>query len=165
MYSLPVLRPYYGCATREVGAMVGGRGGWEVFPTLSWKSKKVPWFWKKGPDCIHFCVIFSIQNVVLRVSRGEKCKSFPCEAFFSCVFVEMFIEVPKFHETYSALKNFLLRACVSFGNLPHPQTRSSHDFLARGLGCLIRHGYWSPKFSFSWCDWQLEISDLVNLVG
>ena len=35
------------------------RGG-RASPALFWKSKKVPWFWKKGTDCIHLCVKFSI---------------------------------------------------------------------------------------------------------
>ena len=78
---------------------------------LFWKSKKVPWFWEKGPDCIHLCVKFSIQNVVLKVSKEKNSKIFPCGAFFSCVFDEMFFKVPKFHKTTSALKNFWLRAC------------------------------------------------------
>ena len=38
---------------------------------------------------------------------GEKnSKISPCGAFFSCVFDEMFIEMPKFRETSPALKNF-----------------------------------------------------------
>ena len=32
------------------------RAGGEASPTLSWKSKKVSWFWKKGPHCIHLSV-------------------------------------------------------------------------------------------------------------
>ena len=78
----------------------------EASPALFWKSKKVLWFCRKGPDCIHLCVKFSIQNVVLRVSRRKNSKFFSCGAFFSCVFDE----VPKFHETSCALKNFWLRA-------------------------------------------------------
>ena len=126
----------------------GGWGRWGVggLPCPFSKIKK---------SVLHLCIIFSIQNVVLRVSRGEKCKSFPCGAFFSCVFDKMFIEVPKFHETFPALndkmfikvpkfhktspalKNFWLRVCISFGNFLHPQTRSSHDFLAGGTGMLV----------------------------
>ena len=52
------------------------------FPALFWKSRKVPWFWKKGPDCIHLCIIFSIQNVVLRVSREKNTKVYPVGSSF-----------------------------------------------------------------------------------
>ena len=71
MYTLPALRPsYYRRATR-------GDGGWEVSRVFFWKSIKVSWFWKKGPDCIHLCVIFFIQNVVLRVFRKKNAKVYP----------------------------------------------------------------------------------------
>ena len=93
----------------KAGAQLGGNGE-EASPTHFWKSKKVPGFWKKGPDCIHLCVKFSIQNVVLRISRTKKFQIFPCGASFSCVFDEVFIEVSKFHETSPVLKNFWLRA-------------------------------------------------------
>ena len=39
-------------------------------------------------------VKFSIQNVVLRLSRREKSEILPCGTYFSCVFNKMFIEVP-----------------------------------------------------------------------
>ena len=51
-------------------------------------------FEKKGLDCVHLWVKFSIQNVVLRVSSGKNSKIFPCGATFSGVFDEIFIEVP-----------------------------------------------------------------------
>ena len=60
---------------------------------------------KNIPDCIHFCVKFSILNVVLRVSRRKNFKMFPYGAF-SLVFNEMFIKLSKLHETFSALKIF-----------------------------------------------------------
>ena len=40
--------------------------------------KKCPDFGKKGPDCDHLWVKFSIQNIVLRVSRRKNSKMFPC---------------------------------------------------------------------------------------
>ena len=44
---------------------------------------------------------------------GEKIpKFFPVGPSFIFVFDEMFIEVPKFHETSPALKNFWLRAWI-----------------------------------------------------
>ena len=153
VYTLPVLRPsYYRRATR-------GDGGWEVSRVLFWKSIKVPWFWKKGPDCIHLCVIFFIQNVVLRVSRKKNAKVYPVGLSFLVFLTKCLWKCPNSMKPSWPCKNFWLRACISFGNFCHPQTRSSHDFLAGGLG------YWFPKFSFSWYGWQLEISDLVSLVG
>ena len=44
------------------------------------KIEKKPWFWKKYPDRVHLWVKFSIQNVILRVSRRKKC--FPGGTFF-----------------------------------------------------------------------------------
>ena len=76
---------HFGCATR-------GEGG-RPPPALSWKVKKVLWFWKKGPDCVHLWVKFSIQNVVLTVSRRKKSQTFPCEAFFCSVFDKILIQV------------------------------------------------------------------------
>ena len=57
-------------------------------------EKNCPDFGTKGPDCAHHWVKFSIQNVVLRVSRRKISKMFPYRASFSCVFDKMFIEVP-----------------------------------------------------------------------
>ena len=66
---------------------------WGRPPLPSFKNrKKVPRFWKKGPNCVHPWVESSIQNVVLRVSRGKSSKIFSCGAFF-CVFDEKFIRV------------------------------------------------------------------------
>ena len=75
----------------------GERGG---LPSPFFENrKKCPDFWKKGPDCVYLWVKFSIQNVVLRVSRRKNSKMFPCGASFSGVFDEIFIEVPKFHKS------------------------------------------------------------------
>ena len=76
--------------------------------------KKYPNFEKKGSNCINLCVKFSIEKLVLRVSSRKKPKIFSCRAFFSYVFDKILIEVPKFYETFLALKNFWLRACYSF---------------------------------------------------
>ena len=71
----------------------------------AWKGEEegrhsLPFFenWKKcldvgkiGLDCFHLWVEFSIQNVVIRVSRRKK---FPLPGFFSCVFNEIFMEMP-----------------------------------------------------------------------
>ena len=44
-------------------------------------------FLKKGPDCIHLWAKFSIQNIGL--SRRKNSKTFPCGAFYSWVFNEL----------------------------------------------------------------------------
>ena len=67
--------------------------GWPPLPFFE-NRKKCPDFGKKGHDCIHSWIKFSIQNVVLSVSRRKNSKVFPCGAFFSRHFDEMFIEVP-----------------------------------------------------------------------
>ena len=45
-------------------------------------EKRCPDFGKKCPNCVHPWVESSIQNVVLRASRGKSSKTFPCGAFF-----------------------------------------------------------------------------------
>ena len=46
------------------------------------ENRKCPHFGKKCPDYIHLCVKFSIQNVVLKVSRRKNSNIFHCGAFF-----------------------------------------------------------------------------------
>ena len=60
------------------------------------KSKICHDFGKKGPEWVHLSVKFTIQNVVLRVSRRKISTIFPGGkiTYFSCVFDEMLIEVP-----------------------------------------------------------------------
>ena len=81
----------------------------EASPTLFWKSKKVPWFWKKGPNCVHPWVESFIQNVVLGVSRRKNSKFSPAGSFF-LAFLTKFIEMSWFHKTSPALKNVWLFA-------------------------------------------------------
>ena len=83
-----------------------------ALPCLFWKSKKeYPDFGKKGSDCVHLWVKFSIQSAALRVSRRKNSKMFPCKASFSCVFVEIFIEmvnsttIYRYIQSYSALSH------------------------------------------------------------
>ena len=70
---------------QKPGAQLGG-GGWggggggeggggEASPALFWNSKKCP-------DCVHLWVKFSIQNVVLKLSRRKNSNILPCGAFF-----------------------------------------------------------------------------------
>ena len=55
-------------------------------------NKKSPLiFWEKGPDSVHQWIKYSIQNVVLRVSR-KKTPEFSLP-FFSC-FKQIFYQVP-----------------------------------------------------------------------
>ena len=78
------------CASWYPGVQLGGRG--EVSPALFWKSKKSALiFGKKGPVIVHLCVEYSIQNVVLRVSRRKNSKNFPCRAHFFLVFLAEFL--------------------------------------------------------------------------
>ena len=56
---------------------------------------------------------FTIQNVVLRVSRRKNSEIFlrgPCFFCFFLTFDKMFVEWPSLHETSPASKNVLLRA-------------------------------------------------------
>ena len=61
-----------------IGMQLQGRV--EVSPVLFKKSKKVSWFWKKGPYCVHLWV-------------EKNFKVFPSKAFFSCVFDKTLIKV------------------------------------------------------------------------
>ena len=61
---------------RKTGAQLGRRERKEAPPTFFWKSKKVPWFWNKGPNCVYPWVESSIQNVVLGTSRRKSPKNF-----------------------------------------------------------------------------------------
>ena len=72
---------------------IGGEGGGLPCPFLKIKKKCLD-FRKKGSDCVRPYVKFAIQNIVLRVSKRKYFKIFPCRAFISEIFDEMFIEVP-----------------------------------------------------------------------
>ena len=48
----------------------------EASSTLFENGKKCPDFGKKGLDCVHLWVEFSIQNVVLRLSKGKFSRKF-----------------------------------------------------------------------------------------
>ena len=96
------------------------RGGGERPPLPFFKNcKKNPDFGKAGPDCIYLCVKFSIQNVVLGVSRRKI-------LFF-------FIEVPKFHQTSLALKSASLRPRIPFTSLELLSTNAQNSILVNVL--------------------------------
>ena len=61
----------------STGAQLGGEGRRSPLPFFE-NQKKYPDFRKKGPDCVHPYVKFTIQNVVLRVSKRKKITIFPC---------------------------------------------------------------------------------------
>ena len=82
-----------------------------IFPALFLEKKNDSG--GKGPDCAYSWIKFSIQSVILRVSRRRNSNIFPCGDFLSWLFNEMFIEVPLFYETFPFLKNFWLCACDS----------------------------------------------------
>ena len=74
-----------------VGIQRATRGEGEVSPALFWKLKKsVLIFGKKGLVSVHLCVEYSIQNVVLRVSR-RKIPKFSLRAHFFRVFLAEFL--------------------------------------------------------------------------
>ena len=75
-----------------------------------------PDFGKKSPDCFHLWVQFSIQNVVLRVSRRKISKIFPGGTFFLAFFTRC------------------LSKCPNSRNLPCPE-----KFLVAPLNCALLH--------------------------
>ena len=78
-------------------------------PALFENRKKCPDFGKKGPDCIHVGVKFSIQNINLRVSRRKNSKIFP---FFLVLLMKCLSKCPK--PPSPALKLFWFRICTHY---------------------------------------------------
>ena len=89
---LGIFRDIDAYSATHTGAQLRGRE--ETSTALFENQKWRPDFGKKDLDCVHLWVKFSIQNILLGVSRRKNSKMFPCEALFSCVFDEMFIKVP-----------------------------------------------------------------------
>ena len=58
----------------------GESGGRPPLPFFE-NRRNCPDFGKKSHDCVHLLVKFSIENIVLRVSRRKNSKIFPCGAF------------------------------------------------------------------------------------
>ena len=87
---------------------VGGRRGRRLACHFL-KIEKSVLTLEKRPDCVHLWVKIFIRNVVFNSIQEKKVQNFPCWLFF-CIFDEMFIEVPQFHETSPALKIFWLHA-------------------------------------------------------
>ena len=63
---LKVLLHYSAVKVFHIRHVTRGEGRGQPYPFL--EIKKMPWFWKKGPDFVHPEVKFIIQNIVLRVS-------------------------------------------------------------------------------------------------
>ena len=59
----------------------GESGGRPPLPFFE-NRRNCPDLGKKSHDCVHLWVKFSIENIILRVSRRKNSKKFPCGAFF-----------------------------------------------------------------------------------
>ena len=88
-----------------------GREGGRGLPYPFLKISKMLWFWEKGPDCVHLWIKFSIQNVVLRVSRRKNSNMLPCRTFFSC-FWQMVHRSALVPQNLPYPDNYWLRACT-----------------------------------------------------
>ena len=80
-----------------------GQGGGLPCPFLK-IEKKCPDIGKKSPNFVYTWVESSIQNIVLRVSRGRSSKILPCGAFF-LFFRRKVCQSAKLHKTSLALNN------------------------------------------------------------
>ena len=87
---------FFGNWLSNPGAQLGG-GGVGRHPLPFFENRK-HWsdFGKKGPDCVHLWVKFSIQNVVLKVSRRKKSQIFPCGSFFLLFLTKCLSKCPSF---------------------------------------------------------------------
>ena len=63
---LEVLLHYSAVKVFHIRCVTRGNEG-EANPSISLEIKKMPWFWKKGPDFVRSEVKFIIQNIVLRI--------------------------------------------------------------------------------------------------
>ena len=79
----------------------------KAFPAHFENRKKGTDFGKKGPDCIHVWVKFSIQNKNLRVSRTKNSKIFD---FFLVLLTKCLSKCPK--PPSPALKLFWFCICT-----------------------------------------------------
>ena len=96
-----------GYSATLTGAQLGGRG--EASYALFKNRKKCPDFGKKGPDCVHLWVKFSIKNVVLRNLGEKNPKCLPAGTLF------LVLKCPSSQPrplSPPALKNFWLYTCT-----------------------------------------------------
>ena len=92
---LGIFRDFHAYSITLTGAYLGE--GEEASTALFKNRKTCPDFLNKGHDCAHLWVKFSIQNVVLRLSK-KKTQNVSMRGLFSGVFDEICIEVPSFHK-------------------------------------------------------------------
>ena len=72
---------HYSVTQKKIaGAQIVGTAGRPLLPFFE-SRKKCPGFGKKGRNFTHLLITFSIENVVLRVSRRKTSKFLPCGAF------------------------------------------------------------------------------------
>ena len=107
MFSTPVGNPAHRRATgREKGSL----------PCRFLELKKLSWFLKERPWCIHPWVKFSIQNIVLRVSRRKNSKLFPCGPLFLVFLTKSLLKYPSSTKLFLlpslALKDLWLHTCT-----------------------------------------------------
>ena len=74
----------------------GGGSGSEASSALFENQKKCPDFRETGSDFVHLHVKFTIQNVVLRVSKRKNFKIFPVGPFFLEFLTKYLSKCPNF---------------------------------------------------------------------
>ena len=135
--------------------------GKEGRPATIENRKKCPDFGTEDLDCVHLFVKFSIQNVVLRVSRRKNSEMFLCGACFSSVFDEMFIEVPQFAVLLGPFLNILshLKPCETLtrhiqnpaiGHYSAIFKTLDYACISRNLACLEFGYIQNPSIIASW---------------
>ena len=86
-------------------------GGSEASSALFENQEKCPDFRQTGSDFVHLHVKFTIQNVVLRVSKRKNFKIFPVGPFFLEFLTKYLLKCPNFTKPTSPEK--FLVACLS----------------------------------------------------
>ena len=85
---------FYRPPFRRVTRRGAGGGGRRFSLSLLKDHKKCSDFGKIDPDSVHLLVKFSIQNVILRVSRRKNSKFSPVEPFFLKLFTNFLSKYP-----------------------------------------------------------------------
>ena len=126
-------------------ATIGGERGRPPLPYFE-NRKKVPRFCKKCPDRDHLWVKFSIQNVILRISRIKKLKFFP--AFFFCFWQNVYksASIPR---DLPCPKKFLV---AGLNPLP-PSPLKDH--------AIVQWSYEQPRKSRNFCKTPQEITLVI----
>ena len=88
------------------------RGRVEISPALSENQKQCSDFGKKGPECAHLWVQFSIKNVALRWEKKPQ-KVPLCSLFFLCFWQNVYWSILDLNPLPPpALENFWLCTCT-----------------------------------------------------